>query len=204
MRAFTFKKTLIFSLALSATLACTLAWTVFRVREDSQAQYAALLGEANPGKDAKATAYTAEQHRKGVQKDLFFTRNGQRLQLRLVSKDATMVLEHQPEGNFLIEKMQDVKCWMQEELSSADGKTSQTLRYLEADSATYSYKNDEVVASDVKVYRYNLPGHTLSVNLTQFKPTMKGHAEAVQFSMAGKELHFKAQKMKASMEGGTL
>ena len=115
-----------------------------------------------------------------------------------------MVLEHQAEGNYLIEKMNDVKCWMQEELSIVEGKPFQLLRYLEADSATYFYKNDEVVASDVKIYRYTVPGHELPLKLEGVKPSMKGHAEAVQFSMAGKEIQFKAQKLKATLEGGTL
>ena len=204
MSAFTFKKSLIIGLSATLACACVLAWSVFRVQEETHAEYAALLGEANPGKAAKTTPYTAQQHRKGVQKELFYTRNGQRLQLRLTSKEAIMVLEHQPEGNFLIEKMNDVKCWMQEELSVSEGRPYQVLRYLEADTATYSYKNDEVVASDVKIYRYTLPGHELPKHFGGVKPSMKGHAEAVQFSMAGKEVQFKAQKLKASLDGGTL
>lgn len=174
------------------------------MEEDATGRYAALVGEANPGKAAKNAPYTAKQNRKGVQKDLLFTRNGKRMQMRLVSKEATMVLEHQLEGTYLMEQMRDVKCWMQEELAVVDGKPQQTLRYLEADSATYSYKNDEVVANDVKVYRYILPGHELPQNLAGFKPTLKGHAEGVQFSMAGKDVQFKAQKLKASLEGGAL
>ena len=174
------------------------------MKEDAHARYTSLMGEANPGKAAKNTPYTAQQNRKGVQKDLLFTRNGKRLQMRLVSKEATMVLEHQVEGTYLMEQMRDVKCWMQEDLTVVDGKTQQVLRYLEADSATYSYKNDQVVANDVKVFRYILPGQELPATLTNLKPTLKGHAEGVQFSMAGKDVQFKAQKLKASLEGGAL
>ena len=204
MRVFTFKKAFYLALAFSLFAALGLAWKVFRVQEESRAEYATLLGEANPGKAAKMTPYTAQQQRKRVQKDLLFNRNGQRLQMRLISKEATMLLEHQPEGNYLVEKMQDVRCWMQEELSDVEGKATQVVRYLEADSATYSYKNDEVIASNVRVFRYVLPGHRLKIDLTGYKPNLKGYADTVKFSMAGKDIQFKAHKLKASFDGGTL
>lgn len=204
MRAFTFKRTVLIALGGTFLLALAILWSIFQSDVKSQEEYAALVGEANPGKTAKAAPYTAQQHRKGVQKDLLFSRNGERLHLRLVSKDATMVLEHKPEGTFLLEQMQDVKCWMQEELLQVEGKPTQLVRYLEADSATYSYKNDEVIATDVKVFRYTLPGHLLPISMANFKPSMKGHAEMVQFSMGGQDVQFKAQKLKASMEGGAL
>lgn len=204
MSAFKFRKSASIAFGILIGTAVVLGWVLFRTDEKSHEQYVALVGEANPGKLGKTNPYTAQQQRKGVQKDLFFNRNGQRLQLRLTSKEATMVLEHTLDGTQLIEKMQDVKCWMQEELLERQGQAYQTLRYLEADSATYFYKNDEVVASDVKVFRYTLPGHDLVIALAGQKPSMKGHADAVQFSMAGKEIQFKAQKLKATIEEGGL
>lgn len=206
---------------------------LFNVSQKDYNAYRELVASANPvNSEAKVPPYTAKQKRKGVQKDILFTQGNDRLQLRVNSNEAVLVLDHQGESTEILEKMQDVKCLMQEELfyklpdgrealkhsngrlliRGSDGKDPsnwtnpethgvipmQHMRFLEAESATYYYKSDRFVANQVKVTRFTVPGHQLIQNIEGLKPTMKGLAKSVEFSLADKELNFKAYQLKAT------
>ncbi len=166
--------------------------------------------------------------RHGIQKDIFFLNDNQRMQLRIKGVDAELVLN--PD---IVEIMHDVVCLMQEELyyllpdgqelvtspngkyliRGADPKKSSTwvvpdesqlkpmqeIRYLEADTATYHYKKELLIADTVNFARYIVPGHQLVETVEGLEPSMTGEAEAVEISLLGKEMSFKAHKLKAKM-----
>lgn len=237
MQSSSFKITVWLAFALFLFILGWVLISLFTSTESDQNAYHALLKETQPANSpSPVTPYTAQQERHGGQKDLIFTKGQERLQLHLTNTAALMVLEQTAEGTLLIEKMQGVKCWMQEELfyqlpdgkeafkqangkllvrggdaqdpqawfSLAEGMPMQILRYLEADSATYAFKSDDVVATQVKIARYKLPGHAMTFALQGIKPHFKGTAAQAEFSMAGGEPRFKAHKLKASYTRGEL
>lgn len=208
-------------------------YSLFYPTEKDAEEYRMLVQTANPTNSREPVApYTAKQHREGIQKAILFSQGNDRLQLRIYSREADMVLEHQEMSNELVEQMQGVVCYMQEELfyllpdgsealmqsngrllaKHADPALSsswynkkgmgivpmQRIRYMEADTATYHYKNDKLVANEVKINRYSLPGHALIESVEGLKPVMQGIAKQVEFSLMGKDLNFKAHHLKAT------
>lgn len=113
-----------FSKAVGASLFLLLVFTgmIFKtmvhLTPEDRAQYEKLMNEADPksiGGDTK-TVYSVAQNRSGIRKDYFFTKNSQRLHLRIMSDNAILMMDQGVEGSALMEKMQNVVCLMQEEL----------------------------------------------------------------------------------------
>ena len=140
---------------------------------------------------------STKQHRKGVKKDIWFMKEGERLQFHISSDESELLFENQE----VIEKMKGMSCILQEELFylTPDGQEEavpmQIVRYIEADNAVYHYQNDLLEAEDVKIFRYKLPGHHLVESFTE-EPTMRAIAKSVEISVLSKELSFKAKKMR--------
>lgn len=83
----------------------------------------------------------------------------------------------------------------------AQAKPMQIIRFMEADKASYFYQFDLFKASDVTITRFVAPGHQLQESWKDKKIMMKGVADSVHFSLNGKDLNFKATKLKATMFG---
>ncbi len=202
-------------------------WMFYRdaISEDNVQKYHQLIASANPiNSNMKASPYTASQQRQGIQKDVYFFHDGQRLQTRLRSSDSTMVLDNQEEGLEIIEKMQNVKGAMQEELyyllpdgrevvHLADGMDlsgkdawipMQRVRYMEADFATYYYNSEKLMADGVKIYSYIMPSHKLPDSFNEAKPVMTGTARSIECSLAGRSMAFRADELQLSHHIGTL
>jgi hypothetical protein len=226
-----FKATLILVFALLSLVLALCLYALFAISTKDEQVYRKLVESANPiNSNIKASPYTAKQQRKGVQKDILLTQGGDRLQVHLTSPHSILVLDRQDGKMEIIEKMENVKCTMQEELfySLSDGrevvrqpsgklvlreskpsdpawiepdiselKPMQHVRYIEADHATYYYKNDRIIADDVKISRFTLPGHALITSFERMEPTMTGTAKNVEFSLKGKDLQFTAHQLKA-------
>lgn len=80
-------------------------------------EYSELVKSTDP-KNLKEDSqpYVSTQQHRSTHKDIWFTQSGQRLQLRLRSADTQLVLEHQDRNTQIVEHMQDVTCFIQEEL----------------------------------------------------------------------------------------
>jgi hypothetical protein len=227
-----FAKTFYAAVALLiACVAFTIVW-FYLPDENAAAAYQQLVLEANPVQtSANSTPYSANQHRQGIVKDVYYNQDSQRLQLRILSAKSVLSLDYHEQQTEVVEKMEDVSCCMQEMLyyllpdgqeayKKPDGrivignkdasdsalykgeekhlKPMQLVRYLEAERAVYHYKSDKLIAEQVKVYRYALPGHTIAMPSKGLKPLMSGVAESVQFSLGEQDFQFKANKLKAS------
>lgn len=95
------------------------------VSESDAKEYGKLMADAESShSSAHGTPYTARQEREGIQKDLFFQKGNDRLQIRLTAEQAQLVLDHQDMHTYVVEHMQHVKCYMQEEIYYilADGR----------------------------------------------------------------------------------
>lgn len=84
-------------------------------------------------------------------------------------------------------------------LGSEAAVPMQIVRYLEAETGSYSYKSDKCSAAEVLVERYLLPGHRLTGSLLQGQLILKGVAESVEFVMAGDDPHLVARRLNASV-----
>ncbi len=171
---------------------------------------------------------TTTQQRELVAKDIWFTRENVPLQLHLKSADSELVFEHEGKHSEIVEKMKDVICFVQEELfyilgedkeviRDASGKLVlrdspqvevsegdpelkpvQRIRYIEADHATYYFHSGLLIANEVHLSQYILPGHKLSLSIEGKTPIMKGRAESLEISLLSQGLTFNAKKMTAT------
>jgi hypothetical protein len=104
-----------------------------------------------------------------------------------------------PNGQLLLKDRDpnDPAAWISADLTKV--KPMQVMRYLEADKATYYYKNDVLVAETVAVSRYVLPGHRFFIRrFKDCQPMMAGVAQWVECTLVGKNFNFKAQQLKAT------
>ena len=193
-----------------------LAFFVFSLvtyHEEDSRLYQQLIESEDPNHLNDASPYKAKQQRQAIQKDIFFTQKEERLQLRLISAEAELILDHHDDETEIIEQMHDVKCYMQEELfyvlpdgrktqaADAEGvKAMQIIRYLEAEAASYHYKSEKFKAENVKISRYAVQGHQLEDFNQAAKLIMDGLAKKVEFSLSGKDLNFKAHQLKAKFD----
>jgi hypothetical protein len=120
-----------------------------------------------------------------MQEELYFVLPDGREALR--QSDGQLLIRHADPKN--------PSSWLPQKVPNL--KPMQVIRYLQADEATYYYKTDEFVAQQVALSRFAVPGHQL-VELHEGKPLMNGVAEKVEFSLAGKDLNFKAYQLKAT------
>lgn len=101
----------------------------------------------------------------------------------------------QVDGRLLIKhsKPDDSSAWISADASGV--KPMQIIRFLEADTAFYYYRNDKFVAENVKVTRYITSGHTIEEAVKEQELIMSGLAAWVEFNV--KEANFKAYQLKA-------
>jgi hypothetical protein len=171
---------------------------------------------------------TTTQQRQLVAKDIWFTRDNHPLQLHLRSATSELVFEHHGTRSNIVEKMTDVICYVQEELfyllndeievirnesgklvwrDSSDKlveeydpqlKAVQRVRYIVADNAVYHFHTGLLIAHQVDLAQFILPGHKLVLTVEGRSPVMKGRAESIEISLLSKGLAFNAKKMTAT------
>lgn len=196
-----FRRMQVFLLLSLSLVSITCVASIFRFSKQDEKVYNKLLLTTSEGSKGSSKSYTALQERKGMQKDIYFTKHASRLHAQLRGIDSLLVLE-QSEGKMkMVEKMKNVSCVMQDELYEENGKPMQTLRNIAAQEATYDYKSGFVLAHDVVISCYTLPGHTLITSLNGQKPIMEGRAKTVEFSLKEKSPKFSADHLKASFYG---
>lgn len=104
-------------------------------------------------------------------------------------------------GRLLIRRADpnDANSWINKEDVAV--RPMQFIRLIEAGSAFYYYKNSQFIAEEVKVAHYEAPGHTIDQAGKLERPLMDGTASWAEFSMAGKDMNFKAYQLKAKFYG---
>lgn len=135
---------------------------------------------------------TTKQQRIGVQKTAFFTEDGQRLQFKLCSKNADLILEMH-DGHFeAIEQMHGMECYLQESLLDGieEFGPAQKVLFLKADAATYNYTNETFLAENVFAARYLAEGHAIETPLNSLQPSIL-EIRASNVAFDGKEMTLK-------------
>jgi hypothetical protein len=146
---------------------------------------------------------TTHQQRKNVKKEIYFVQeDNSRLHYRIYSQSSLLTMQPQIEGKKieLNEKLEKIKCWMQDKLyySSPGIGPMQQIRFLEAEEGVYCYTSQQFLAQSVALSLYRLPDHDLpkDIRATAF---LKGIAKDVSFAVSGKTPSFKAQHFKAEL-----
>lgn len=146
---------------------------------------------------------TTHQHRKNVKKDIYFVQeDNSRLHYRIHSQSSLLTMQPKTEGKKieLHEKLEKIKCWMQDKLyySSPGTGPMQQIRFLEAEEGLYNYTSQQFLAQSVALSLYRLPQHDLPY-VVKTAPFLKGIAQDVSFAVSGKTPSFKAQHFRAEL-----
>lgn len=143
--------------------------------------------------------YPTRQMRKKVSKDLWIAgEKGERLHHRFESP--TSILIAYPRGNSieLIEKMEKMKCYLQEEIDRGNPPRQQ-IRFIESEEGTYTFATQHFDASKVFIALFHLPGTTLPTEVDLNQAYLKGIAYRASLSFSEKTPHFTAEKLKAKI-----
>jgi hypothetical protein len=181
----------------------TLIWgiSLFRVRSSDIAAVKAHQQEQEVA-STKSAFSTTQQQRKGVVKEIWFTQeDNSRLHYRIASESSLLTVKPEGKSFDLIEKLEKIKCWMQDKLydASAGVNPMQQIRFLAAEEGLYRYATQEFLAQSVALSLFRLQGQELPKETTGAKPFLKGVAEDVSFGVSGKNPQFKAKHFKAEL-----
>jgi hypothetical protein len=150
---------------------------------------------------AKATkGEQTHQTRGGVRKDLWLSQQDRsRLHYRIDSKSSVLTLLPIDDKVDIIENLQHLKCWMQDKLYAQGDVAMQQMRFFEADQGIYQYSTQRFAANSVILSLFRMPGTLLPLSVDPSKAFLRGIAQDVSFSIAGKTTQFQAQKFKATL-----
>lgn len=191
----------------------------------SNEEYNSLMSASGFKKDeTKKEAYQINQEREHVQKDITFLKKGDEMHFRLLADSAKLIFDHQGLKTEIAEHMKHVTCYMQEDfyyllpdgreaekkedgtiglknsslkIDLQDLKPMQIIRKMEAEEGIYYYKSDFFITKNVKIERFLIEGHEFLKETASEKKIMSGIAETAEFCLQGKNLDFKAYKLKA-------
>jgi hypothetical protein len=151
---------------------------------------------------AKATkGEQTHQTRSGVRKDLWLSQQDHsRLHYRIDSKSSVLTLLPIDDKVDIIENLQHIKCWMQDKLYAQGDVVMQQMRFFEADQGIYQYSTQRFAANSVILSLFRVPGIQLPGSVDPSKAFLRGIAQDVSFSIAGKATQFQAQRFKATQK----
>ena len=150
---------------------------------------------------AKATKdQQTHQTRGGVRKDLWLSQENQtRLHYRIDSQSSILTLLPIDDKLDIIENLQQIKCWMQDKLYVQGSTLMQQMRFFEAEQGIYQYSSQRFAANSVALSLFRIPGIQLPNSVDPKAAFLRGIAQDVSFSIAGKATHFQAQRFKATL-----
>lgn len=139
-----------------------------------------------------------KQQRSGVRKEIWLAQeDGSRLHYRILSATSMLTLTPIQNKVEVVEALQGVKCWMQEKVyASKDGTSMQQTRYFEAQNGLYRYNSAQLIAQQVLLSVFRLPG--LLLPSEPEGAMLKGIAERVVLTFGGKIPQFQATGFKAT------
>lgn len=193
-----FRKQEIIFTGLLIILTASVFFCFFRTTSDDSVAYEKIMALVDsPKASTQKPSYETRQQRVGVGKDFFYVKGSDRLHLRLRSESSELDVDYNEGQMEVVEHFHKVRCLMQESLL-AGSSSEQIIRVVDAENATYRYQTGQLVADDVKIARYRMPGHQLSNEFSRGFLLMKGDADFVTFSLGGKDVNLHAKTLNAS------
>jgi hypothetical protein len=99
----------------------------------------------------------------------------------------------------IIENLQQIQCWMQDKLYAQGKVAMQQMRFFEADQGIYQYSTQRFAANTVALSLFRVPGIQLPATIDPRTAFLRGIAQDVSFSIAGKTTQFQAKEFKATL-----
>jgi hypothetical protein len=196
-----FRQAMIFCSFLLTMITFAWGYFLFYVRSDDIALIKQKISEQELV-TSKSVFATTQQQRKGVVKEIWFSQeDNSRLHYRISSESSLLTIKPEGRGFDLIEKLEKIKCWMQDKLYEPNAGVGpmQQMRFLAAQEGLYRYSSQEFLAQTVALSLFRLGGHELPKEVLTSKPFLKGIAEDVSFAVSGKNPQFKAKHFKAEL-----
>jgi hypothetical protein len=202
-----FKKYLISFILCWLIVVLICLWGFLNFFPDAQVAYQRLMNFSDTAakEQLKEEASLTQQTREQVSKQILYKKDFHRLQSRLVSQSSELIFDKKEGGGEFIEHFKEVNCVMQEKFIDSDNESiqmsassqpNQYVRSLKAHDAIYAYKTGQLVAEEVEVAHYVIPGLLWPFSLEAFHPLVQGQAQKLQISMF-QEPHLKAVDFKA-------
>lgn len=144
-----------------------------------------------------------QQQRDHIAKQLLFTQDQQRVQLRLLSDHSDLIFNQEGKEQALTEYFQNLTCLMQEKLIHVSDQPKQYVRHLQADKGIYSYQTGELKANQAQFIRYLLPGHAWPVLLENGSSLLRGEVKEMEWVLyKNKNPDFKAHDFYITLQEG--
>ncbi len=182
-------------LSIGLIVLCTVFLLKFSFPRDTEGYYQLLEKIESSGKRGDLLV---KQMRKGVTKEIWYTKGSDRLQAILRSRDAELCLEQVGQSRQIVEYLHGVTAVVQELCYYEDLLPMQKVRFVQSKNAVYYYSQETLIADNVIMEEFTLPGHVLPETLP--KVLKKTHTTAGQVELRFKEgsLQVEADKIRAS------
>ncbi len=130
----------------------------FFVFQEDAAGYKKLAERAGGACLGPSKGCEGSQMRYAIDREIWYVKDGQRYHVILTSRDSELFFVRQDLENALRETMQDVRCVLQEKFT----EEMQQVKIIYAEKAVYDYVKEELIAENVHMEEYELPGRTIS------------------------------------------
>ncbi len=172
------------------------------VRKGDVLAYRKMVNEYETHSTVRSLPNAVHQIRTKVNKEVWFTQeDNSRLQYRIHGESSLLTLEPIDKKIHVVENLNQVRCWMQDKLylTTNGNAPMQQTRFWEADHGVYRYTTQELIAQDVNISIFRLPGHNLPTTCDPRIAFLNGTANNVSFSITGKTPQFEANHFKATL-----
>ncbi len=138
--------------------------------------------------------------RRGVSKQMLYTKDNNRLQWRLNSNNSNLIFSPNLSCDKLVERFEQATFTVQEQLmgDSQSNSAKQLVLQGTADSAFYSYQTNQLEACNVHLARHIITGYNWPNIALMHTPYMLGSTRKMFFSLTNQP-HFKAEQLQSSL-----
>lgn len=192
-----FSKIGLITTALTLSLGAAIYQFQIKMQPQDRAAYLCLIEK--PIEEESAQKKTI-QERIGVKKEIWTVKNGQRMLFRLTSKHSVLTINRTLNKFEISEKLKDLTCCMQEEISLVNDKKMQEIRTLSAETGTYLLPSHQFITDAVHLKFFRLLGDTLPLYPITITPYLSGQAFRVAFGANNETLQFTAGYLKADLD----
>ena len=169
---------------------------MYAVTPQDQEIYHQLLMSVE-GEAAQLSSLPSTQKRTGLRKDVFFHKEGKPQHLKILGDFSELRLKKNEDHLELVEQMNGVKCYLEEELSS--DVPIKSVYFLETDQALYSYKTENLVADQVNLRRFLSKGQLWEDTQGPIHSLVLGKAAKVACTQKAEGTCLEAEGFEASL-----
>lgn len=170
---------------------------------------------ANKMPDTISSSTDSKEHSENIRKEIWIHNPEFRQQILLLSSGANLDFLRHEDKIEVVENLNQVKIWLQEELFYVDAnglkiskqeaknhsgplEEKQQILLLESENATYYWKTKCILANKANITRFQVAGHTLNIEqLSEDTSTMSGSAKQVTLGFKDKQIFFNAKQLHA-------